>query len=495
MSKDWQARFQELAVQQQEDAQRFADAERVLCRTIVRLCTASAGFDALLDPHLENIKGTVRDGYRPELEQRLQALGDALVGAVEGQSGKALLADRLADRLGLPAKQARRLRATWERIAADPAHASNEDLDGVIADLGLLPPAADQRNLDKTAAKPRAGLLGRLVKGGGPNPNAALAELLGRISWPESIGAEIAALRADLAGDAPEDAWMGVVERLGGLVVEVLRDSDAQVAVAEAFLAELTDRLGAIEAHVSREAGDRDAAQARGEALSAAVQGEMTELNGQLHASTDLAQLKSAVTGTLDRLQQYLEGYLDADRERHQVALDRELALREELTRVEQEADKLRRQVANAREQANIDPLTGLPNRRAWDGRLADEVARFKRFGAPLALVVFDLDNFKQINDRFGHKAGDKALKVIARILGQGLRETDFLARYGGEEFVLLLPGAGPDNALAVADKLRAAVEQAGLHSKGEPVPLTVSGGVASLGEGEDADAAFERAD
>jgi diguanylate cyclase len=109
--------------------------------------------------------------------------------------------------------------------------------------------------------------------------------------------------------------------------------------------------------------------------------------------------------------------------------------------------------------------------------------------------VVFDLDNFKQINDRFGHKAGDKALKVIGKLLGQRLRETDFLARYGGEEFVLLLPGAGGGDAMALADKMRAAVAEAGLHSKGKPVPLTLSGGVAAVHEGEAPDAAFERAD
>jgi diguanylate cyclase len=151
--------------------------------------------------------------------------------------------------------------------------------------------------------------------------------------------------------------------------------------------------------------------------------------------------------------------------------------------------------VARSQAQANRDALTGLPNRRAYDERVAEEVARHKRFGAPLSLVVFDLDNFKRINDRFGHKAGDKALKVIAKLLGQRLRETDFLSRYGGEEFVLLLPGAGGGDALALADKMRAAVAEAGLHSKGKPVPLTLSGGVALLKPGELPDVAFDRAD
>lgn len=494
MSKDWQARFQELAVQQQDDARRSAEAERVLCRTIVRLCTACDGLDVLLDPHLNQLKVTVRNGYQPSLAEQLNALGDALVGATE-QSGQVALIDRLAARLVLPAKQARKLRAAWDRVASDPASASDSDLDAVISLLGLVSPGTDA-DTKNASAKGRGGLLGRLIKSdAGKPPNVALAELLARIAWPESIGGEIAALRQGLSKNAPDDAWMGVVERLSDLIVKVLQDSRAQVAVAEAFLAELTDRLGAIDAHVSREAGDRDAAQERGEQLSAVVQGEMDELNHSLRDSTDLSQLKTRVSASLDRLQQHLEGFLDIDRERYKDAVIREAALRDELQCVEQEAEKLRQQVASSRDQANTDALTGLANRRAWDIRLAEEVARFRRFGGALSLVVFDLDNFKQINDRFGHKAGDKALKVIATLLGQGLRETDYLARYGGEEFVLLLPGASGESAQALADKLRGAVAGAGLHTKGEPVPLTVSGGVATMKVGEEVDVVFERAD
>lgn len=494
MSKDWQSRFQELAVQQEEESRRFAEAERVLCRTIVRLCTVGQGFDPLLDPHLDRLKGAVRNGYSPSLERELNELGDALVSATQ-QAEREDIVDRLATRLALPAKTTRKLREAWDRVARDPAAAADADLDLVLDLLGLSP--VDEAEAPAApAGKGRGGLLGKLLKGeAGASPNTVLAGLLSRIEWPDSVSAEIEALRNDLAQSAPDDAWVGVVERLSGLVVKVLEESRAQVAVAEAFLTELTARLGAIEAHVSREAGDRDAAQERGERLSAAVQDEVEELTVSLRDTTDLNELKSTVTVSLDRLQQHVEQFLESDRARHQDAVVREAALRDELARVEAESQKLRDQIARSREQANTDPLTGLPNRRAWDGRLAEEVARFRRFGEPLSLVVFDLDNFKHINDRFGHKAGDKALKVIAKLLGQRLRETDFLARYGGEEFVLLLPGAGGEDAVKLADKMRAAVAEAGLHSKGDPVPLTLSGGVACLRADEDAETAFERAD
>jgi diguanylate cyclase len=491
---DWQARFQQLAVQQEEDTRRFASAEKVLCRTIVRLCAAGAGFDPVLDPHFARIKAAVKNGYDATLEQRLNEFGDTLVGAVDQVGGMGLL-DRFIVRLDLPGKQARKLQQAWQVVARDPGHAADEAVDEVLALLGAAP-AAVENDGGQEDDKARNGLLGRLLKHDPVGtPNKMLDDLLARIAWPQSLGDEIGALRRNLAEGSPSDAWVHVVERLSALVLQVMQDSQAQVAVAESFLAELTARLGTIEAHVSGEASDRDAAKVRGEELSAAVQGEVEGLAGRLYDSNDLGQLKTSFSAGLDRLQQFVEDFLSAERRRYDSAVAREAALREELARVEQESQELRDKIVLSQDQASRDALTGLPNRRAYDARMSEEVARYKRFGEPLSLVVFDLDNFKQINDRFGHRAGDKALKVIARLLKQRMRETDFLARYGGEEFVLLLPGASSEDALALADKMRAAVVEAGLHSKGKPVYLTISGGVASLRDGDTPDAIFERAD
>jgi diguanylate cyclase len=494
MATDWQARFQQLAIQQEEDARRFADAEKVLCRTIVRLCAAGSGFDPILDPHLERLKKTVRHGYDPKLDERLNELGDALVGAIEQTGGVGVL-DRFIARLTLPEKQSARLQQAWKVVARDPAHASDEAIDEVLALLGVGAESAEAAPAEE-ASKTRNGLFGRLLKGeAGESPNQVLDRLLSRIAWPELLREEIQALRDGLTQDARGDAWVEVVERLSDLVLQVMQDAQAQMAVAESFLAELTARLGAIEAHVSGEASDRDAALARGEELSSAVRDEVDGLTGQVRDSNDLGQLKQALSTSLDRLQLFVEDFLAGEQKRHADSVAREAALRQELARVEQESQRLRNQIALSQDQANRDALTGLPNRRAFDERMVEELARTRRFGKPLSLVVFDLDNFKQINDRLGHKAGDKALKVIGKLLMRRLRETDFLARYGGEEFVLLLPGAYSADALVLADQMRAAVSEAGLHSKGKPVAVTISGGVAALREGDTPDMIFERAD
>ncbi len=102
------------------------------------------------------------------------------------------------------------------------------------------------------------------------------------------------------------------------------------------------------------------------------------------------------------------------------------------------------------------DALTGLVNRRGFDERLSAELARARRYAKPLALVIFDLDHFKHVNDRYGHPAGDAGLRVVAQVLQQCSRETDLAARVGGEEFGLILPETQTKEALRTAERVRA---------------------------------------
>jgi diguanylate cyclase (GGDEF)-like protein len=109
---------------------------------------------------------------------------------------------------------------------------------------------------------------------------------------------------------------------------------------------------------------------------------------------------------------------------------------------------------------ARTDDLTGLPNRRAWDEELPRELLRSKREERPLCVAMIDLDHFKEFNDERGHQAGDRFLKQAAAAWGVELRGTDFLARYGGEEFALALPGCTPEQAIEVAERIRAATPE-----------------------------------
>lgn len=108
---------------------------------------------------------------------------------------------------------------------------------------------------------------------------------------------------------------------------------------------------------------------------------------------------------------------------------------------------------------ASVDSLTGLWNRYQFDARFHDAFIRYNRYGSPASLIMFDLDRFKSVNDRFGHTIGDDVLRGISRRLAPVLRELDVFARWGGEEFVILLPETGIDYAVEVAERLREEVQ------------------------------------
>jgi two-component system, cell cycle response regulator len=149
--------------------------------------------------------------------------------------------------------------------------------------------------------------------------------------------------------------------------------------------------------------------------------------------------------------------------------------------------------VSRLADAARTDPLTGLQNRRGFEENFGAEVERAAREGGQLAVVLGDLDHFKSLNDRLGHPAGDAALVRVGQLLLSGMRLPDSVARTGGEEFALLLPAAGGEMAWGIAERMRAAIEDA---FRGDAVPLTVSLGLASYPkDGETADALLAAAD
>ncbi len=150
-------------------------------------------------------------------------------------------------------------------------------------------------------------------------------------------------------------------------------------------------------------------------------------------------------------------------------------------------------------EQASRDPLTGVFNRRAFSALAEKEVARARRNHQPLAVLMMDLDHFKQVNDLLGHSGGDEALCRFVAVAGRHLRTEDLFCRFGGEEFLALLPGSTAVQALAVAERVRAVFAEDAAQTidraAGLPFLMTVSMGIGELAENEDLEGLIHRAD
>ena len=145
---------------------------------------------------------------------------------------------------------------------------------------------------------------------------------------------------------------------------------------------------------------------------------------------------------------------------------------------------------------AATDSLTACANRREFEARGMAEVARVKRSGAPLSFVMIDLDHFKQINDRHGHRAGDEVLKAFVTLVKKTLRPSDLVGRIGGEEFALILPDTPLEGATMVAERLRQLTESEVVMFAGAHIRFTVSLGVAQYGpDGDTYESVIETAD
>lgn len=193
------------------------------------------------------------------------------------------------------------------------------------------------------------------------------------------------------------------------------------------------------------------------------------------HRHDDEVQLLGSVTVGLIGMIRKQVGELRRARDELQNA---NITLEE---RVAQRTDELNSAMQRLEVLASTDPLTGLPNRRAFLARLEDAVAVWRRRDTPVSFILLDIDRFKVLNDTYGHQAGDAVLVAFAETLGNTLRSIDFPARMGGEEFAVLLPGEGLQGAMILAERLRMGLEQNSVDYGGSKLSFTSSFGVSGL--------------
>lgn len=174
---------------------------------------------------------------------------------------------------------------------------------------------------------------------------------------------------------------------------------------------------------------------------------------------------------------------------------DHNQRLQDELDRTRQAVAQQSQELEQAQEEARVDALTGLPNRRAFDERINRSHSLFVHGEPPYVIALLDIDHFKICNDEYGHATGDEVLKLVAGILRQSLRGADHVARFGGEEFVILLPRSTGHKAKSVVDWHRKLIEQESLPLDGQNLSVTVSVSVSEVRPGDTISSVLARAD
>jgi diguanylate cyclase len=145
--------------------------------------------------------------------------------------------------------------------------------------------------------------------------------------------------------------------------------------------------------------------------------------------------------------------------------------------------------------EARTDCLTHLPNRRALDEELSRRLAEWRRYKAPFSVALLDIDRFKEINDRFGHLAGDRVLTEVALAVRTTMRDADFVARFGGEEFAIVMPATTEAAAFRAVERAREAVEKIAVEADRGEIRPTVSCGAAQVRDDEEMNSLLQRVD
>ncbi len=431
---DWKQKYRDSLQEMESEEQRWRQVEQALRRLIGRLCAAGMGVHAQLDHELvELAAANRRNASAEELDNLAASLTTAVVAV---------------------------------------------DITSPVPSTPLYPlpprPAAPSR-WDSTCIA--AGKLLQTLRAVGTD-EAVTLELMTKLAK--------AKIDADLAA---------ILEKTAELVSNHGEALAGERLQAASVLAHVTDRLEEVAGYLSESGNEVRSHFSHSASLNDDVMTQVKDLTAEVNAATNLAVLQAQVATRLEAVTRQVLEFRSREEQRLLEHTGRADRMRARIADLERETQELHSKLDREKHGARIDQLTRLGNRMAFDERFAQEVIRRAKYDLPVCMLLWDLDNFKTINDNYGHRAGDRVLQSVAACFMSGLRAEDFVARIGGEEFVTLLTGVPFAKAHQIADELRRGVEALRFHFKGTPVKVTVSCGLTELKMDDAPGAAFDRAD
>ena len=323
----------------------------------------------------------------------------------------------------------------------------------------------------------------------------ALKSLLERLAAHDPKDPVAPALIGELASAKNDGGLANIVTRAADLVRGHSEELQRERVQTAEILAQVTQRLDEMAGFLS------DSSQANRnhfedtQTYNDEVLSQVRELTAEAAGATELGVLQSLVNARLESVAQHVSNFRAQEEFRLLEINGRAEQMRTRIAELERETTDLHSRLDSEKQGARIDPLTGIANRKAFEERFAHEISQQPRAEPAVVMLLWDLDNFKLINDSYGHRAGDRVLQSVAACFMAAVRGNDFVARIGGEEFVILLSGTKITQAMLIANQVRSAVEALRFHFRGTPVRVTVSCGLTEVKANDAAEAVFDRAD
>lgn len=292
-----------------------------------------------------------------------------------------------------------------------------------------------------------------------------------------------------------EADFLEIVESAVTLLLNMKKHAVPEQESINTFLTNITQQLSLIEERTLQVSVDNQISIDNRSHFSNEMNNQVNTIIESAHQASELKLLQQNIQCLLEKLNTKIQLHHSTEESLQLMVQKQLLEVTQKLQVTEAEAFLLRNQLQIAHNLAYQDTLTGLANRLAYDQRIEHEIKRWQHAQQPLSVIVWDIDHFKNINDIYGHKSGDKALISIAQLLIQHSRNSDFVARYGGEEFVMLLPGTNSSEAFELAEKIRNLIGCVNFNANNEIIKITVSAGIHQLIMTDTNESAFEQAD
>lgn len=322
-----------------------------------------------------------------------------------------------------------------------------------------------------------------------------LLGLLEQLELPGELEPQERVLRARLSGGIARDSIEAAISDIADLVLRARLAVQREKEDIERFLAGLTRQLVELDRYLGNAAQSQEELLRRRQSFGESLNVDFDEMTQSIEQAVALDVARSTIREKLSEIQLRLEKDRSLEHqcgERQRAEMEK---LKRRLNQLERETGELRERVRIEKDQARCDALTRLPNRAAFDERIGQECERWSRYGNPLSIAILDIDHFKEVNDVYGHKTGDRVLKTVGELLASRVRVVDFVARYGGEEFVVVMPGTLAGDALGLIEKLRAELGACRFRYREDVIRVTLSAGIAQTAQGDTPDSLFERAD
>ncbi len=280
------------------------------------------------------------------------------------------------------------------------------------------------------------------------------------------------------------------------LIFIYISDTSKDREKVSSFVQEVVGKILEIESKVTKTYQHTDSMFESNDEFESILSVEMKSLKKSSDMASSLDELKIQLAEKLDSIDSALQTKQAKDRAIKQVVLKSKNAFKTGFVKLKKELDEATKYSEKLEKKLNRDQLTGAFNRRAYDKKIEEEMARFLRYETDFSILLIDADKFKLINDNYGHAIGDRCLQEIIKRSIPLLRKNDMLARYGGEEFVVIMPETDSQGAKEAAEKIRQTIEKIEFVYKKDKVKVTVSIGVTQSKKGDKNHLQiFERAD